>query len=113
MTQTDKLYNFLLSENGRPKRTDEIVREVYAPGCALARVGARVWDARKKYAVRIEGWHDRGNAALYHYAIIPFNWGNLFDEEVKLGADKETAFYRARQKYELSPSIQLKQPILI
>lgn len=67
MSQAQKLHTLL--SDGLPHRTDEIVREVYGEGMSLARVGARIWDIKKKYGVRIDGWHDKENAALYWYQM--------------------------------------------
>ena len=67
MSQTDRLYNLLL--DGRPHRTDEIVREVYGPGLSLSRVGARIWDIKKKYGVEICGWKDKKVPTLYWYQL--------------------------------------------
>lgn len=67
ISQTEKLYNLLLS--GDPIRTDEIVRLVYTSG-SLARVGARIFDVKKKYLVDIIGWHDKDNPKLYWYQLV-------------------------------------------
>jgi len=68
MSQTEKLYNFLKS--GEPVRTDFILREVYGGDhLGLARVGARVWDIKKKYKVKIKGWKDKNKKSLYWYQI--------------------------------------------
>lgn len=57
-----------LLEDGQPHRTDEIVRGVYGPHCALARVGARINDLRKD-GFNIIGWHDQENRKLYWYQL--------------------------------------------
>ena len=55
-----------------PHRTDEIVLRVYGnEKLGLARVGARIWDMQKKYKVKVLGWHDEDNVALYWYRVIP------------------------------------------
>ncbi len=69
MTQTDTIYNILI--DGQPHRTDEIVRRVYKQlGPSLARVGARIYDIKKKYTVEIVGWHDKKIPTLYWYMMI-------------------------------------------
>jgi hypothetical protein len=68
-SQTDIIYNILI--DGKPHRTDEIVRRVYkqlAP--SLARVGARIYDIKKKYTVEVVGWHDKKRPTLYWYMLI-------------------------------------------
>lgn len=68
MTQTDTIYNILI--DGQPHRTDEIVRRVYRQlGPSLARVGARIYDIKKKYTVEIEGWRDPQRPTLYWYMM--------------------------------------------
>jgi hypothetical protein len=71
-TQTDKLIGLLLE--GRPVRTDEIVNEVYGDQLSLARVAARVFDAKKLGHV-IVGRHDKENPKLYWYAMNSFPAG--------------------------------------
>mgnify|MGYP001402886203 CR=1 FL=1 len=66
VSQTDKLYDLL--SDGNAHRTDEIVSKVYSGG-SLARVGARIFDVKKKYGVEIIGWHDEKNPSLYWYQI--------------------------------------------
>jgi hypothetical protein len=68
LTQTEKLFNLL--RDGKPYRTDRIVSEVYGNGLSLARVGARIFDVKKKYGVGIVGWHDKENPALYWYQMV-------------------------------------------
>ena len=67
MNQYERLY--LLLKDGNPHRTDEIVREVYGERMSLARVGARIYDIKKKYGVDVDGWHDEQNPTLYWYQI--------------------------------------------
>jgi hypothetical protein len=67
-SQMEQIYDLLRS--GRPVRTDEIMREVYGNDhLGLARVGARVWDVKKKYKVEVKGWKDEQNPTLYWYQI--------------------------------------------
>jgi hypothetical protein len=54
--------------------TDEIVEKIYGAGLSLSRVGARIYDVRKKYKVKIKGWHDTENPKLYWYGIIRQNF---------------------------------------
>ena len=68
-SQTEKLYD--LMSDGEPHRTDEIVRKVYGFGMSLARVGARIYDIKRKFNLNIIGWHDEKNHALYWYQITP------------------------------------------
>lgn len=67
MSQTNLLYN--LMRDNEPHRTDEIVNKVYGQGLSLARVGARIYDLKKKYGVDVKGWHDPENPALYWYQL--------------------------------------------
>jgi hypothetical protein len=68
LSQTDKLYNLL--KNGQPVRTDAIMEAVYGNGhLGLARVGARIWDLKKKYGVQIIGFKDKEKPTLYWYQI--------------------------------------------
>jgi hypothetical protein len=64
-SQTDKLYKLLA--DGKPYRTDQIVSMVYGNGLSLARVGARIFDVKRKYRIMIKGWKDKDNPALYWY----------------------------------------------
>lgn len=70
MSQTSLLLDLLLDL--RPHRTDEIVEKVYGPKLSLARVGARIWDIKRKLpsSQTIRGWHDKENPALYWYQIV-------------------------------------------
>jgi len=65
-SQTERLYNLL--SDGLAHRTDEIVDKIYSGGF-LARVGARVWDVKNRHTVRIVGWKDKANPALYWYRM--------------------------------------------
>lgn len=69
MSQTDKLYELL--KDGEPKRVDEIFREVYgADHLGIARVGARIWDVKKKYGVEIKSFRDKHNKTLWWYQLV-------------------------------------------
>lgn len=68
-SQTDKLYHLLLDQ--KPHRTDEILKKVYGSGkLGLARVGARIYDIKKKYTIQVVGWHDKKRPTLYWYMMI-------------------------------------------
>jgi len=45
------------------------VEKIYGHELPLARVGARVWDVKKRYGVKIEGQHDTDNRKLYWYSM--------------------------------------------
>lgn len=67
LSQTDRLFNLL--KDGKPIRTDEIMEKIYGGShLGLARVGARIWDLKKKYNVNIKGWKDE-NPCLYWYQL--------------------------------------------
>jgi hypothetical protein len=67
-SQTELLYKLL--SDGQPHRTDQIQSSVYGgKHLGLARVGARVFDVKKKYQVQIEGWHDAENPSLFWYQM--------------------------------------------
>jgi hypothetical protein len=68
MSQTDKLYNLL--SDYQPHRTDEIVSKIYGDGMSLARVGARIWDIKKRYNVEIVGRKDKDRSSLYWYTML-------------------------------------------
>ena len=67
MSQINLILNLL--QDGQAHRTDEIVKKVYGEGLSLARVGARIWDLKKRgYAIR--GWKDPKIKTLYWYQLI-------------------------------------------
>lgn len=68
-SQTELLHQALL--DGRPHRSDNLVREVYGlgEGTWLARLGARVWDLKQK-GIEIKGWKAPENKKLYYYQLI-------------------------------------------
>jgi len=69
MSQLDRL-RFLLSDC-KPHSTFEIVEKVYdADMATIARVGARIYDLKRVYGFKIEGWHDRINRKLWWYQLI-------------------------------------------
>lgn len=68
-SQAEKLYELL--KDGKPHRTDEIQRVVYGGDhLGLSRVGARVFDIKKKYGVEIKGWKDKERPSLYYYQLV-------------------------------------------
>jgi len=66
-SQAERLY--LLLKDGKPHRTDEIVDLIYNHGLSLARVGARIYDIKKKYGLAIEGFKDQIQPTLYWYRV--------------------------------------------
>lgn len=68
MSQTEKLYELL--KDGQEHSTIEIMEKVYGGShLGLARVGARIYDIKKKYGVRIEGRTNTVNPTIYHYRM--------------------------------------------
>lgn len=69
MSQLNKL--FILLQDNRPHSTVEICREVYGNEHAgLARVGARIWDLKKKYGLNIESRRDEKIKTIWWYCLI-------------------------------------------
>lgn len=70
-SQVERLWYFLC--DGRPHRTDEILRVVYGSEHAgIARIGARISDVKQKHHIKVSGWKDKQNPSLYWYqADIP------------------------------------------
>jgi len=67
MSQINRLYNLL--SDGLPHRTDQILKEVYgSEHLGIARVGARIYDLRKK-GLDIRGWEDKEKPTLYYYQL--------------------------------------------
>lgn len=70
MAQAKKLYDLL--RDGRPHRTDEICREVYGDEhLGVARIGARIYDIKKKHNLVIKSWKDEVKKSLWWYQIEP------------------------------------------
>lgn len=68
-SQTDRLYNLL--KDGEPHNTLEIMDVVYGNDhLGLARVGARIFDTKRKYGVCIHSWPDRNKRSITWYQII-------------------------------------------
>jgi hypothetical protein len=68
-SQAELLYKLLA--DGLAHRTDQIQALVYGGNhLGLARVGARIWDIKKKHNVEIKGWKDKENPSLYWYQIV-------------------------------------------
>ena len=70
MSQVEKLYSFL--QDGRPHRVDDILREVYGSheGFSIARLGARIFDLKRKHNVEIKSFPDPVNKKLWWYQIV-------------------------------------------
>lgn len=68
-SQTEKLFKLL--NDHIPHRTDEIVKEVYGPGCTLARVAARVGDVKRDHPeMRVESWKAPEDQTLHYYQMF-------------------------------------------
>lgn len=69
MSQVDRLLKLLGDK--KPHRTDEIVAKVCGPGLSLARVGARVYDLKKRLPAgqTIRGYRDLRQPTLYWYVL--------------------------------------------
>lgn len=69
-SQVERLWTLL--SDGKPHRTDQILRKVYGSDqLSIARIAARIWDIKKKYPdLHIKGWHDKKIASLYWYQVI-------------------------------------------
>lgn len=64
-SQATKLLELL--SDGKPHSTVEICEKVYgAQHLGLSRVGARIYDLRKR-GHEIRGWKDKENPAIYWY----------------------------------------------
>ena len=67
LSQVDRLKNLLL--DGRPHRTDEILKIVYgSEHRGIARVGARIYDLKGK-GYDIKSWRDDKNPTLWWYQM--------------------------------------------
>lgn len=69
MSQADRLIAVLADL--QPHRSDRLVAQVYGAGCSLARLAARVYDAKRKMESRwtIRGWKAPENPKLHYYQI--------------------------------------------
>ena len=78
MSQADNLY-FILRD-GQPHRSDDLVKAVYGEGMvcpecgnrkqmSLARLGARVFDVKRKHNVNIQSYPDPQNRKLWWYVL--------------------------------------------
>lgn len=69
MSQVNRLLQIL--EDGKPHSSFDLAREIYnSDGPSLARLGARVWDVKKKgYAIR--SWKDKDNPKKHWYQLAP------------------------------------------
>lgn len=68
-SQTQRLFNLL--SDGMPHSTLEIMAKIYGNDhLGLARVGARIWDIKKKYNVVIDSWDDKNKRSIHWYQII-------------------------------------------
>ena len=69
MSQTELLYNLL--NDGKGHSTLEILERVYGNDhLAIARIGARVWDIKKKYGIEIECKRHQEKKTVWIYKII-------------------------------------------
>lgn len=69
-SQTERLYDLLL--DGKPHCTNEIMFKIYGDEhLGLARVGARIWDIKRKYRVNIISNRDPVHKSLWWYQLIP------------------------------------------
>lgn len=58
-------------ESGEPRRSDYLLKTVYGDGhFGIARLGARVWDLKKKYNVEIKSWPDEARRTLTWYQLV-------------------------------------------
>lgn len=66
-SQVDRLWALL--KDMKPHRTDEIVRLVYGPGHPLSRVGARIYDLRRRLPadMDVKSWPDQADRTLWWY----------------------------------------------
>ncbi len=67
VSQAEKIHRLLL--DGLPHRTDEIARVCYGitEGVWFPRIGARVFDAKRKHGFEVESWPDKENPKLWWY----------------------------------------------
>lgn len=75
MSQASRLLELL--EDGKPHRTDEILKKVYHwEHAGIARIGARIWDLKQK-GFPIQGKKDEDKPSLYWYRLIKEGQQNL------------------------------------
>jgi len=67
MSQTNRLHNLL--RDGKPHRTDEILRKVYGDKQGIARIAARIYDIKQKHGVEIDCTQDKNQKTLYWYTM--------------------------------------------
>ena len=70
MSQTDAVIAIL--SDLAPHRSDELVRRVYGEGCVLARLAARVHNAKRKVGPKwtIRSWKAPENPKLHFYQLV-------------------------------------------
>lgn len=57
-------------QDNKPHSTIDICKEVYGDEhLGLARVGARIWDLKKKYRLNIESWRDPKIKTIWWYQL--------------------------------------------
>jgi len=68
LSQTQRLYNLL--KDGEPHSTVEIMRKVYGKDhLGLARVGARIYDIKKRHEGNIASWRDLKRKTVHWYQM--------------------------------------------
>lgn len=98
MSQTNKIYDLL--EDGKPHRTDEILKEVYgSEHLGIARIGARIYDLRKK-GYTINSWSDPLKPTLTYYQLIPRNLNGQL-----INVDHQIPTERTEQTHSPNPGV--------
>lgn len=68
MSQLNVLWSIL--QDKKPHSNFELVGKAYnQTGPSVARIGARIFDLKKKYGVQIDGWHDPKDQRKYWYQL--------------------------------------------
>ncbi len=68
MSQLLALYEAL--QDKKPHSNFELVGEVYHfKGPSIARLGARIFDLKRKYGLDIQGWKDTSDPRKYWYQL--------------------------------------------
>lgn len=68
MSQIDRLYS--LMSDGEPHSTFEIVEKVYdMDTTTIARVGARIFDVKRRFGAYIESYPDKSNKKMWWYRM--------------------------------------------